>query len=310
MKTTQVLHAFVPAALIAFAFTSGALAQSSGDPVLSETVIVTAPRLTPEVRAMLHNYVSRYNAPAVLSGQITRWGKPVCPRTDGLSRDEYTAFVTQRIRVVAAMAGAKVAPTPCKPNIEIYFTDKPQATLNEVHARDVNYLGYKGAMTVSHPVQAWYVTGTTGLDGRMEIDREVFSDIDFQGGGCKTCSNQVSWSIPTPSVGGYRLRTDLRSEFVNVIIIADKTRTADFKLGPVADYIALMALSRTGAFETCQDMPSITNLMAADCSRKTDGITDVDLGYLRGVYKMSPDEPLLVQQSAIAAEMEKSLGGR
>jgi hypothetical protein len=296
-------------ALFALSMAAGASAQPA-DPVLRETVIVTAPRLTPEVEATLHNFVTSYAAPAILSGQLTRWGKPICPRTDGLSRDAYTSFVTQRIRVVAAMAGAPVAPTPCKPNIEIFFTDDPQTSLNQVRAKDVNLLGYKGPMTVNHPVQAWYVTGTTGLDGKTEIDREVFSDIEFNGGGCETCGGQITWTMPTPTVGGYRLRTDLRSEFVNIVIIADKNKTADFQLGPVADYIAVMALSRTNAFQTCQGISSITNLMAADCAGKTDGLTDVDLGYLRGVYKMSMDEPLLVQQSDIAGEMKKSFTGQ
>jgi hypothetical protein len=290
-------------------FAGDASAQPA-DPALSEKVIVTAPRLTPEVEAILHDYVTHYAAPAILSGQLTRWAKPICPRTNGLSQDAYTAYVSQRIRVVAAMAGAPVAPTPCKPNIEILFTDKPQAMLNAMRAKDVNLLGYKGVLTVNHPVQAWYVTGTTGLDGKMEVDREVFSDIEVSGGGCKTCSGQVTWTVPTPTVGGYRLRTDLRSEFINIVIIADIGRTADFKLGPVADYIALMALSRTEAFQICQGMPSITSLMAEDCSGKADGITDIDLGYLRGVYKMAPDEPLLVQRTAIADEMKKSLGGQ
>jgi hypothetical protein len=282
----------------------------SGSSVLDENVIVTAPRLTPEVETLLHNYVTSYAAPAVLSGEITRWSRPICPRTDGLSRDAYTAFVTQRVRVIAAMAGAPVAATPCKPNVEIFFSDDPQKSLDQMRAKDVNLLGYKGALTVSHPVQAWYVTGTTGLDGKLEIDREIFSDIEFSGGGCRTCGGQITWTIPTPTVGGYRLRTDLRSEFVNIVIIADKNKTGDFKLGAVADYVAVMALSRTTAFQLCQGITSITSLMAEDCSTRAEGITDVDLAYLRGVYKMSPDEPLGVQQSDIAGEMKKSLGGQ
>ena len=298
---------FAVIVLFLAALASGAWAQQK-DSVLSETVIVTAPRLTPEVRTMLHDFVTSYTAPATLSGQLTRWARPICPRTDGLSRDELTSFVTQRIRVIAGMAGVKVAPTPCRPNIEIYFTEQPQKVLDVVRAKEPNLLGYHGPLIVSHPVQAWYVTGTRGLDGPLQIDQEVFSNFKFSGNDQQIGKGWMDWGVPIARVGGYRLRKDIRSEFVNVVVIADKTRTGDLQLGPVADYIALMALARAAGFETCQNMASITNLMAPDCSRRPDGITDVDLGFLRGLYKMNPDEPLLVQQTAITDEMVKSLG--
>ena len=281
--------------------------------VLSERVIVTAPRLTPQIEAMIHDFIGARATPAQLLGQVPRWNRPLCPRTDGLSRDAYTAFVSQRIRVVANMAGAKLAPAPCNPNIQIFFTDNPEATLYGVKARDRNLLGYKGAQTITHPIQAWYVTGITDLDGRIVIDQDAQGSMDSQGGssgGDGAAPGQITWTFPTLLVNGYRGKTDLRSDLANIVIIADKKVTANYKLAAVADYIAVLALTYTADFSSCQELPSITNLFAPGCppDRRPEGLTDGDIGYLRGIYRMPPDQKLGLQQRTIAAEMKKSMG--
>ena len=300
-----------PVLLAALCLASAAWAQPAT--VLSEQVIVTAPRLTPQIEAMIHDFVGARAAPSLLLGQVPRWNRAVCPRTDGLSRDAYTAFVSQRIRVVAGMAGAKVAPAPCTPNIQILFADDPQALLNGVKFHDRKLLGYKGAEIITHPIQAWYVTGITDLDGRIVIDQDVQGSMDSQGGnsgGDGAAPGQITWTFPTLLVGGYRAKTDLRSDMANIVIIADKKVTANFKLGAVADYIAVLALTYSADFSSCQELPSITNLFAPGCAadRKPEGLTDGDIGYLRGIYRMPADQKLGLQQSTIAAEMKKSLG--
>ena len=96
------------------------------------------------------------------------------------------------------------------------------------------------------------------------------------------------------------------------LIIADRNRIATLMLGPVADYVAMLALSRTEDYDDCQLMPSITNLLSANCDDKLkpSEITPNDIAYLRGVYKMDAGATLQIQQDQIAGEMQKALGGQ
>ncbi len=41
--------------------------------------------------------------------------------------------------------------------------------------------------------------------------------------------------------------------------------------------------------DRCQSLPTITNLLADDCPRIPGGLSDIDLGYLRGLYHMNPE---------------------
>jgi hypothetical protein len=288
----------------------------------SETVIVTAPRLAPEtLKAVVHDYVKTYAMVASpFNNAIARWKRDICPRTDGLSQDRLDLFVTQRIRQVAGLAGAPVAATPCKPNLDIVFTDQPERALDLVRAQDPARLGYHGAAPAranfDHAVQAWYVTQTVDIAGHATADEEPLGTLSLptgQPGRGIIIMNPAGdfGGVPTRTRVGSLLKTGYRSEFTNILIIADSRKTGLLQLGAVADYIAMLALAQAGAFEVCQNLPSIINLTAPDCDagRKTAGITDGDLAYLRGVYRTDPTMPFLVQQSDIASGMTAALGG-
>jgi hypothetical protein len=46
-------------------------------------------------------------------------------------------------------------------------------------------------------------------------------------------------------------------------------------------------------------------MLTAGCERKVDTLTDNDLGYLRGLYKMNADWTARSQQDEIAYQMEQ-----
>jgi hypothetical protein len=70
----------------------------------------------------------------------------------------------------------------------------------------------------------------------------------------------------------------------------------------------MLALTQLNSLDTCQQLSSIVNMMAAGCDQKVDGITGTDLAYLRGLYKMGSDKSLLFQQNDIADEMANTMG--
>jgi hypothetical protein len=72
----------------------------------------------------------------------------------------------------------------------------------------------------------------------------------------------------------------------------------------------MLALAQLNSLDTCQQLPSIVNMLAAGCERKADALTANDLGYLRGLYKMGAGRTLRSQKDDIAYQMEKNLGGQ
>ena len=221
--------------------------------------------------------------------------------------------MTLRIRQIAASANVPMATPPCRANIHVYFAAKPQELLDSIRGHggsrllSANPSKAERLAVFQYPIQAWYATGT-----RDEHNGVLGSD-DIADGGWSGCICDIP--IPPQPGSGVRVRDDdpiragVRSEFAHVYVIADVNQTAGYSFNAVADYIAMLALSEIRTFDACQELPSITNLIAPDCeaSRKPGAITDIDLAYLRGIYSIDPGESLKTQQSDIAAQMESTL---
>jgi hypothetical protein len=93
-------------------------------------------------------------------------------------------------------------------------------------------------------------------------------------------------------------------------VVVDNSKIVGMPLGAVADYIAMLALSQTQAFETCQPLSSIVNLMTPGCDAKPSELSESDTAYLKALYKVSPDIMGQGQMSGVAHQMETALGGR
>ena len=216
--------------------------------------------------------------------------------------------MTERIREIAKEAGAPVEAVPCRFNIEVVFTSKPQDFLDAVRQKGARLLGPRESKAVTtgvmhFAIQAWYATATRDNDGTLVPDDE--DDMVWPG----TVSTTPARNSDTKVVQGSRLRTGLQSEMAHVYIIADNSKTGDYKLGPIADYIAMLGLSQTQIYDTCRRLPSISNLLAPDCADtlKADSIIAGDVADLKGLYRMDSGANFQTQMSDIAAEMEASL---
>src|ERR1700722_17345107 len=151
--------------LVGLALAPMAWAQpaAKNDPA-RETVIVTAPKLHSGVtpNAIAHDFVSSFATPTVLRNAIARWQVGICPEFLGVAPN-FAQLMEAGLRTIAGRAGASVKEKGCQPNLLVVFTPQPQAYLDALHAKNVDALGYKGATTVTHPIQAWYVTGITDV---------------------------------------------------------------------------------------------------------------------------------------------------
>ena len=286
------------------AFAVAALLLAGGMPVSAETaassetetVTVTGTRL----RLVFHEFLKDFVAPTPITGKIARWERRICPLVVG-QNPRYTAFITQRIKVVALAAGARVNTEPtCTPNIEVVFTTTPQALLDNVRRHDVYWLGYaetnaqlEKLATVTRPVQAWYTTESQDNNGARWVDSDIIANV----------GGNILFEPPHYASSGSRINDGIKSGFNHILIVIDSSKLAGEKIVPLADYISMLALTQVNALDTCQRLTSIVDMMAADCGPAGDGLTKFDIAYLQGLYRMSAGRGLMFQRNDIAAMM-------
>jgi hypothetical protein len=301
------------AALMLLILPSLALAQTARPP---ESVTVTGTKS----REVMRGFVQSFAAPTRLTGKMARWETGICPIVAGI-KPQFATFIAKRLKEIAAKAGAPVnGRASCGPNIQIVFTTTPQVLLDRVRDKQPYLLGYYDntpqrdrLATVTRPIQAWYTTATQDVNGKVEVDGgktvgpglEIWLPCSITPGVCLV-------HLPNAhavAVTGSRLGDGVRSNLHHVIIVADPGKLLDYEMGPLADYIAMLALTQITSLDTCQQLPSIVNMLAEGCERKTDALTQNDLAYLHGLYGAAPDKTLGTQQDQIAYQMEQELKG-
>jgi hypothetical protein len=303
------------AALVAvFAAMPEAIAQP---PRSTESVTVTAPKLPPE--AVIDHFVQTYAAPSPAIGKIARWRDGVCPAVAGLPK-RYADFIEARVRRIAAQVGAPVqADAACAVNVQIVFTTEPQKLLDNIRKEHPLLLGFihspeeVPSPVFTHPVQTWYATDTEDQRGQRRPDTRV------SGIGLPLTTSDGRGTVTTiylpyahaQSVEATRLGNGLRTDIDHVVIVAEPAQLVNQEMGGLSDYIAMLALSQTRSHDTCLPAPSIANLLSQGCDAKSkpDAITDLDLAYLRGLYRMDAGGTLLQQRGSIVVQIKKSLGG-
>jgi hypothetical protein len=288
---------------------AGGMHASAETATPSESVTVTANKS----REVFGKFVKGFAAPTVLTGKIPRWERRICPLVVG-QNPNFTTFITQRVKYIALAAGAHVnTEASCTPNIEIVFTAAPQDLITNVRQHQPVFLGYAESSaqedrleTVTRPIQAWYTTETGDMrrldtgrgPGTLNFNEPIRSSFDPTG---SNDSNHIT--LPVTHVTASRINDGVVSGFNHILIVIDTTKLVGQKIVPLADYISMLALTQLNSLDACQQQPSIVNILAADCDHAGDGLTQFDLGYLQGLYRMSAGRFLMFQRNDIASVM-------
>jgi hypothetical protein len=293
-------------------------------PLESVTVVATKPSDT-----AIKSFIETRSAPTYILGRMARWTSRICPQTIGLG-EKYAKYVTQRIRDVAAAAGGALNPDlACKPNIEVVFTTSPQELLDNVRKFDPILLGYHHSIhqayelaKITYPIQAWYTTVSQDIDGSRSVDNGSCgaeggtsmtvnsAPMATGAGGLASQSSFTTLNLPCAVFvhsNGSRANDGLNSGFFNALIVAEPAKLFDYEVGSLADYITMLALSQPASQDSCQELPSISNLLAPGCASTTSRITDGDLAYLHGLYTLYGGEFLAAQRDHLRYEMKKVL---
>jgi hypothetical protein len=328
------LNRFGPAlTCTAWLMASAALAQtaaSTATAVAPLTVQAAAPPKTVEKQA--RSFVQTHAAPTERLGQFARWNDPVCVQVLGLI-PEQAAQVKARTEEVAKAVGLKVQASGCTANIEIAFADQPQPLIDGLVKRRDSILGYhnpsetQALKTITRPVQAWYKTATRG--GGFNTAGMVFAQFSNASGQSMTSGSYPGMTVEhetadtpqstTPTgCGDSHFSSCLSSIFQNVLVVVDNTKVKGQPLGPVSDYVAMLALSQSRSLDGCAALPSVIDLFAPSaCPGRDapDGLAPADAAYLTALYSVDLEAKKAAQQSDITDRMARILikasqGGR
>ena len=228
-------------------------------------------------------------------GQISRWAEPVCPITAGLT-PALDRFVNQRIREIAARVGAPGAGDCGKGgNVMVMFTTKPDQLMSDIREHHEGLLGYhyvgetKSLAAFQPPMKSWYIT-TTSIQGGdfVMLDR--------------------AYAPGPPGGTASRIPPPLQSRFAFALVVVDANLLDGEEIGPVADRIAMLALSKPAARTACSSLPSVMDFLTMCPGPPALGLTDYDEAYLKALYAYKGSELRYFERRSLARQIIKGAG--
>jgi hypothetical protein len=296
---------------------SAATPSSNKHPEQLQEVTVTAHRLDQHTldHVIIPRFVRSHGAPNPISHQVGRWALPwtICPKTTGLE-PAYADFVSRRIIAVAKLVGAPTAANAqCKASVEIIFTPDPQAQLNYFATTWRAILGnptgtWKDLVTFNHQIRAWYEAETKTAQGWGRDYDDPLMDPNLQA--TSLTGNPLPYNVEEMGRGS-RISSGITAGFANVLVIVDSNQARAHSVNSIADYIAVLVLSRT-ALDGCNELPSIIDLFSPDCGGRPapETITSADIAFLKALYSANLENNLNLEQRSVHDRMLHEVLGR
>jgi hypothetical protein len=273
--------------------------QPGAEQPLQEVMVTARKRIDQRTlyQVIIPRFVKSHAAENPRSAQVGRWTLPasICARAEGL-RAASLDYLSRRILAVAASVGAPTATYGhCLTNVEVVFTPSPQEKVAYFGRTYRALLGneqqsLKERLAFSHKIRAWYTTGTHTF-----------------GGGWLTDSDRTLVNVEELG-GASRLHARRLTGFVNVLVIVDSGEVAEYSLKQIADYIAMLVLTRT-SLDGCSELPSIIDMLSADCADRAppEAITEADISFLKALYAADLEMNLSLERGDMRDQMRKTI---
>ena len=303
--------------LAAIVMTIGSIATARAAEIGDVTVKAPTPPTDQELAGngldeFIVHHATTHFVDTTTTGNLARWrgGKQsICPVTEGLSPG-YDAFVTARLRSIAAYVGAPVESDPqCKSNVQIVFTSHPQEKMDSITkwatgpAFQNRYAGGGKdliAFKSDHAIQGWYMTTSGG-------SAVLNTDVGMVGFSIQPVWPQIAQKYIGSTATGTRVSggSGTGSGIGIVILVVDPTRVVGYTIGTIADYLAMLTLSVAQSPDHCDSLPSILDIMSSSCGKREmpTGITAGDLAFLKALYYKNTGMGPSLSRTAIEANM-------
>jgi hypothetical protein len=218
-----------------------------------------------------------------VDGQLTRFSEPVCPRVFGFE-ETYNRIVADRIRAVAAEAGAEIAPQGCRSNLNVLIVNDADDAVRELRAKLPQlFVGVDDAERSralrSGPVHAWNTIELRNEDGQP--------------------ANGGTLYVKTASI----IDRSTQQAIVGSTIVIERDASMGKTLRQIADYVAMRALA--GGRPPAPGVAADTILTLFDAHDTPLGATRVDRSYLKGLYATRPTMTSTSARARIARQIAR-----
>lgn len=292
------------------------VSTSTSTKIPDVTVTTPAPPTGQELAGdSLQNFIAHHATVRYVSTvtmrNLARWRggrQSICPVTAGLTPED-NAFVTARLRAVAAYVGAPVQSDPqCKVNVQILFTNNPRRSMDEVidWATVAFGIRYSGGMRdliayrSDHVIQGFYIA-TRG--GAIVLN----TDVALVGLDVLPVWPQIAQKYLGYDTLGTRLGGGSGSGIGIgvVLLIVDTTKVSGYSTATIADCLAMLTLSVVQSPDHCDPLPSILDLLSSSCGthERPAAITGGDLAFLKALYYLNTGLGPSLSRAAIQDNM-------
>ena len=292
---------------------SGSRLQKKNDVVVMKrgaqenAIVVTGqrPAKDDEVRTSLRNVAMRGRTN---DRPIARFQSRLCVSVFGLG-ERFGREVKRRIESNASEAGLEVERRKCKPNavvvvvrnsdylIEDVFTKRGRGVAPEAR-REIRAAQKRGDVAVSWSTEEL----TAAQGGTSSIGADLAESAGTAGFGIG-----VSGATTFNNASASRVRPSFSLSRTHAMIVFDVDRLANVHLNQLADFATMRLLTDPQPVVELEGskLGSILTLFDMDLDDAAPHLTSLDRAYLKGLYKMRPNDPgLSLERFVLAAYKE------
>lgn len=262
-------------------------ADSSAIPVTDLDEIVVEGRRLEE---MTRDFVREVGAPARGRG-LARWDNGVCVGVANL-QGEAAQYIVDRVSTVAEDIGLKVGAPGCEPSILIIASADSSAFTRQLVASrprlfsgsgagmDLGYAALRDFQSVDRPVRWWNVSAPIDSEtGQIAVRTRGM----LNGGGTGVSGDSPMNFAPTiNSTSASRLSTQIVETTKRVFVVIDVDKVSQVSLPQLADYLAMVTMAQIDPDADTSGYATVLNLF--DEPARTEGLTEWDKAYLKGLY--------------------------
>jgi len=267
----------------------------------ADDITVTGRKLSPkEYHEKVASFV-RDTGVAAGMRPAARWVQPACFRAMGLS-DEQGAYVEGLLGRVAAEVGVPVAKRPCDTNIAVTFTGDAKGVVKAIQKRSPLRLAETSAVARAAlvegdaPVRWWYTTDRVSRFGTSRGEASPRMTLDAGAGGTSLPGSDI------PTIQHYTssvVSSQVVRSLQTATVVIDVTKAAGLSLEALASYAALVAFAEINARDAAPD----DSILAALKPGGPRELTEIDLAFLRALYRLPLDREALAQRGLLVDRM-------
>ncbi|WP_312813147.1 hypothetical protein [Brevundimonas sp.] len=273
------------ASIVAASLLLSSAPQEAETPVAVDDVVVSARQLDEQVTGFVRDITvpdSNLN--------VARWHRKMCVSVVNMQNDA-AQYIIDRVAQVALDVGVKSGDPGCSANVIVIAAADANETTREIVDRYRRTLlpDVSGARRSRQalerfavndlPVRWWHTSMLIDPDTGRSAARRWGDHITgwYSGGG----GVELPLDFPVVEVNSTYLRTGLRTDLTSALIILDMEKLSGISVPQIADYIAMIALTRVNMDADYSGYHSVLSLSS---DKDISGLTEWDMAYLKTLY--------------------------